>query len=192
MFQTHIRIEPQFEVGFYQPVCHSLVAYYEQATRASYPFDDDTFVSDSIESLADFQDNAFNLVNADLNFDSDTELFISTDGRTYLTPHISFYVPAFETEGDYLFFVHVYGNRESAPVAQQDEYFGGLPVGNWLPGMMFNDPLLIDITDVPTGTYEVAIGFYNPQDPTDRLIPESDVYEVTPDGRLWLGEVEIE
>jgi hypothetical protein len=50
---------------------------------------------------------------------------------------------------------------------------------------------MVATSDLQSGTYQLAIGFYNPNDPTDRLIPQSDVYEVTPDGRLWLGEVEI-
>lgn len=96
-----------------------------------------------------------------------------------------------DTEGDYRFFAHLYDDVNQPPIAQYDNYPGDgtMPPGNWPPGL-FYDEASIDISTVPPGTHRLAIGFYNPYT-GERLLPESDVYEVSADGRLWLDDVDI-
>jgi hypothetical protein len=94
------------------------------------------------------------------------------------------------TQGDYRFFFHVYDDVNRPPVYQWDGYKLEMPLGNWLPGTTYDRMGIVE--DVSAGIYQVAIGFYNPNDPTDRLVPTSNVYDVSPDGRLWLGEITVE
>ncbi len=136
--------------------------------------------------IASYQDNNVQLVEFNLDDLIDSPHLIFVD----LAWNMSLSQPV----GDYRLFVHLYDDRNQPPLAQWDNYLGNMPLGNWQNALLFNRPdeIFLTIEDLPAGTYQLAIGFYNPNDPTDRLIPESDVYEVTPDGRLWLGEVEIE
>lgn len=99
-------------------------------------------------------------------------------------------------QGDYLAFVHLYGDPDAPPVAQMDRRpaNGTLPPGNWLPGML-NDTYMLDLSSVPPGRYRVAVGFYDPYtfarlQPTltSAALPQ---FEVAPDGRLWVGEVVV-
>jgi len=170
-----IEIRPTVPDGFYMPAYHQLM-------QGDYP--EFSFHQDYVAS---FQDDRLRLVEA----------------APFFTDRFGFQVRlAWETiggEGDYRLFIHLYDDTSQPPVAQRDGYLnsntwnsaGSQTPGNLLSGE-FTDVFIIDTSNLEPGTYQLAIGFYNPNDPTDRLIPESDVYEVTPDGRLWLGEVEIE
>lgn len=95
------------------------------------------------------------------------------------------------TEGDFRFFVHLYEQVNQPPVAQADAYLNGnwVPLGNLGRGAV-QDEIAVDLSTVPPGNYKLAIGFYNPYT-GERLMPESDVYEVSADGRLWLDDVVI-
>jgi hypothetical protein len=170
-YDTVIRIVPTIPDGYYMPAFHEIeLAYTGTEIEACC----------SSEPKASFQDNAFVLLEVELQ-----------QSNTELSPRFSWYVNSNPT-GDYLFFVHLYDDINQPPVAQSDKYFEGMPVGNWQIGDLYSvDRISLNIGDLPNGTYSLAIGFYNPRNPLDRLMPESDVYEVTSDGRLWLGEVEI-
>lgn len=170
-----IRIVPQMNEGAYMPAFHRL-------TQGDYVFE-----ASEEASLASYQGGAIRLLSVfprdDMRYGFQLSLEWETNGNA---------------EGDYRFFVHLYDDVNEPPIDQADAYAGGnrgltsgsSPIGNWLAGQ-FSDTITLGAGDIPNGSYSLAIGFYNPQNPQDRLMPESDVYEVSDDGRLWLGEVEI-
>jgi hypothetical protein len=177
---TLIEIIPTLAQGFYIP-------YYHAAYQINFQYPENTK-----PILAVYQNTNFSLIFNRYSIENhllrDLSLYIETDW--FSDGH---------AEGDYRRFVHLYDNINQPPLAQSDGYVTGfkgfanlenpLPPGNWLPGTI-SDRIRIDINHVPPGTYSVAIGFYNPQT-GERLVPTSDRYEVSPDGRLWLGEVTI-
>lgn len=169
----NIRIVPYIEDGYYMPICHTVRQFFSVPSYDSEP-------------LANYQNDAVSL----MDFGTRT----LPEAPQLLTIDFIWYIGETHPEGDYKFFAHLYDNRDEIPVLQWDGYFTGMPLGNWQRGILVEpySHMVFDTTHLPAGTYQLAIGFYNPNDPTDRLIPESDVYEVSPDGRLWLGEVEIE
>ena len=171
----NIEIKPQITSGFYIPAYHHL-----SQGNFQYPIFDDIYV-------ASFQNNSLRLVSFSPRFNDRYGFQIVFDWQ------------AEGGYGDYRLFIHLYDEISQQPPAQTDIYLndnginrvGSQTLGNLLPSE-FTDVITVNTADLPAGTYELAIGFYNPNDPTDRLIPESELYEVTDDGRLWLGEVEIE
>jgi len=163
--QSHIRIVPQMDGGDYLPAQHHTEEFRQVMTCCR-----------SSEELAIYQDGHFAL-NAIIDHSTSEMLDIE---YTWIADG--------ETTGDYRFFVHLYDDLHLPPVLQWDDYFAGMPVGNWHSGHI-QDRIRLDIADLSPGTYQLAIGFYNPQT-NERLMPLSDVYEVAQDGRLWLGEVE--
>jgi len=166
--QSHIRIEAHIPEGYYLPAYHQIQLYQPHL---------DCCTPDT--SLADYQEGAIKLIRANKVL-ADNNLHVEfnwySDGKA---------------QGDYRFFAHLYDDINQPPIAQWDGYFAGMPVGNWLPGSL-EGTINLNIENVPSGTYKLAIGFYNPQNPQDRLMPVSDVYELSPDGRLWLGEITID
>lgn len=90
-------------------------------------------------------------------------------------------------KGDYKVFVHLYDDINQPPVAQTDMRPGNgtLPPGNWLPGVL-RDTITVDLHGVKSGTYQVAIGMYDPVT-LERLQPTGG----DANGRLFIGEVEI-
>jgi hypothetical protein len=163
--RVHVRIVPNFPNGYYLPARH--VMHFDAYMPTEAP----------ASTVASYQDNSVRLVAANRSIAADT---LNVDFEWYSDG---------TAEGDYRMFVHLSADRNQPPPAQWDGYFLNMPVGNWLNGTI-RDTISLNIANLPNGTYELAIGFYNPNT-QDRLMPESDVYEVTDDGRLWLGEVEI-
>jgi len=163
-----IRIVPQAGEGYYMPACHTLTPY------------DENFQSDFDAAIATYQDGAFALQTVEICEDCRDEQVIFD---------LSFMASSNVT-GDYRFFLHLYDDANQPPLVQWDGYFNGIPVGNWLPGE-HHQQFLLDVSEVAAGTYQLAIGFYNPNQPTDRLHAISETVTVTDDGRLWLGEVSI-
>ncbi|QPC81490.1 hypothetical protein G4Y79_17585 [Phototrophicus methaneseepsis] len=129
--------------------------------------------------IASYQDGAFTLTDVDSSQEDDQ-----------LGVEFSWY-NAGTAAGDYRYFVHLYKDIETPPVTQWDGYLSGGAVGNWLPGMR-QDTVMVNLHEIPSGTYTLAVGFYNPQDPLERLIPVSARHDVLPDGRLILGDVTVE
>ena len=169
-----IEIIPHHE-GRYIPYYHALYEYNGRTTE------------DVSNGVADFSTTFY------LEYINPLEDIRLRDVNSYVRTYLSFDIRWFaktQPEGDYRFFIHLYNDINQPPVLQWDGYFAGMPVGNWLRGSL-QDRIELNVARRP-GTYQVAIGFYNPNDPTDRLVPTSDVYEVSPDGRLWLGEITIE
>ena len=114
--------------------------------------------------------------------------------KNQLTLELDWYSDG-NAQGDYKVFVHLYDDVDSPPVAQTDMYPGNgiLPPGNWLPGTI-SDTIMVDLIDIPAGTYRLAIGFYNPST-FDRLLPDTARSDLLVDEvglRLFVGEVEIE
>lgn len=215
---TVIRIVPDIPNGIYMPICHYFNPF---GSHGFKPFVDDasatprgflTYFDGQVVSgygglridfpiVATLQENAVQLLNPSAGIyieTDDLQVLNPTEGMFYvdeakLNLNLFWNVLNKQVQGDYLFFAHLYNDVNAPPIAQWDDYYAGMPVGNWLTGVFTSAEIpTISLDSLPSGTYQLAIGFYNPNDPTDRLIPESDVYEVTDDGRLWLGEVEID
>src|SRR5690606_19692478 len=94
-------------------------------------------------SLASFQENAVQLVSST----------IELDGTETLNFHLAFANNG-TVAGDYLLFVHLYGDINQQPLAQLDDYFMGMPLGNWLPGHL-TDTISLNLADVPDGAYSL-------------------------------------
>ncbi len=169
-----IRIVPEGEESFYFPASHAI-------------FSGELYVPVPTDSSASFQDDAVLLHHAFLqpNFGNPTSRF---DGLLWV--QLSWY---FDTRayGDYRLFIHVYDDINQPPLQGLDVYLGNgqLPLGNVLPSYI-GETRTLDLRAFESGTYRVAIGFYNPYT-QERLMPTSSVYDVSPDGRLWLGEIEV-
>ena len=160
-----IRIEAQTASGVYLPAHHAVIPQ-------------EIAVADTDAALAHFQGRSFGMTAVDLLYNPGSLLL----GVTWYA------LPA--VEGDYRLFVHVYEADDAPPVAQTDRYALHSPPGNWLPGE-HRDTVMVNLDGVPPGAYRVAIGFYNPYT-FERLMPESDTLEVSPDGRLFIGEIEVQ
>ncbi|MBZ0297555.1 MAG: DUF2339 domain-containing protein, partial [Anaerolineae bacterium] len=158
-----VRVEAQTESGVYLPAHHAVIAQ-------------DPAEFDINQALGHFEDGAFGLMDVEMLTNPGSVLL---DMLWYAQP---------QAEGDYKLFVHVLDEDETI-VAQTDRYVFHSPPGNWPPGVL-SDTVVVNLDDVPPGTYRVAIGFYNPYD-NERLIPQSDALEVRPDGRLFIGEIEV-
>ncbi len=64
-------------------------------------------------------------------------------------------------------FIHVYADPNAPPQAQLDtEPLGGLrPTNTWQPNERLIDQYAIQLpADIPAGTYQIAVGWYNPED----------------------------
>lgn len=167
-----VRIEADTPDGHYMPYFHFL----------TQPFAPSFF--QEIDPVVSYQEGAFSM-SADYEL-SDSNLEVMLD-----------YQVEGETYGEYKVFVHVYGDDiNTDPAIQRDMYplDGSLPVGNLLIGT-FPDTIMLDLSDLPSGQYTVAVGFYEPTT-FERLTPEllinDDQYWVDDaGGRLFIGEVEI-
>jgi hypothetical protein len=158
----HLRLEADMGAGTYQPALHRLTPLTESPVMG--------------ERIVDYQDGAFGLTRL-LMTQADAALTVEMDWES-----------SSQASGDYRFFLHVYADLDQPPVAQYDAYLGGVPVGSWphhLP-----ETVHLSLSDVPAGTYHVALGFYNPVS-LERLHPVSSAYEALPDGRLLLDMVEL-
>ncbi len=172
-----IRIVSHVGDGYYMPAYHRV----EQGVYQPDPQLD--------TMLASYQDGAFVLSS-----ESVSQRLIR--GRPVILANFDWYSDGSST-GDYRFFVHLYDDLDQPPIVQHDGYLGGRLLsgfgdstpGNWLQGSR-QDTITFNVNDTPNGLYHVAIGFYNPQT-NERLIPESDIYTVLPDGRLLLDDIEI-
>jgi hypothetical protein len=67
---------------------------------------------------------------------------------------------------DYKVFVHVADPATAVPVAQDDAMpvQWRYPTTRWAPGEVVVDTISISLQDAPAGTYELALGAYNPAD----------------------------
>jgi hypothetical protein len=88
-------------------------------------------------------------------------------------------------ESDYKFFVHLLD--DDTLIAQYDGMPGNWarPTSAWSAGEWFHDQALVDLRDVPAGTYQLAIGWYSPNS-EQRLVGADASGEPLPDSRLLL------
>jgi hypothetical protein len=99
---------------------------------------------------------------------------------------------ATQLPGDYRVFVHLYDDLDAPPIAQADRYpiNGATPPGSWLPGEL-SDTLVVNSAGLAPGRYGVAVGLYDPNT-GERLRPDGGRGMVTDDGRILVGELEVE
>ncbi|MBZ0284961.1 MAG: hypothetical protein K8L97_29770 [Anaerolineae bacterium] len=160
---THIRIVPHVLGGYYMPYMHMA---FSKRIEERPP-----------TTISEFQDGAIVLSNTAIVYEADTH---------QMGIHFEWYTEG-NASGDYVVFVHVYDDVNEAPMAQADMRPGNgtLPPGNWLPGVL-RDTIMVDLNTIPTGKYQVAIGFYDPVT-LERLMPTGGDEH----GRLFIGDVEI-
>ena len=159
-----VRIVPQIADGYYMPAQH--VIRLQDKPQCCQ------------QTRTHYQNEAIRLTDYDVE---------TIDGRLYVE---TTWQASGDNYGDYRAFLHLYDDRNQPPIAQWDGYISGMPIGNWIEGS-FTGTMIIDLETIPSGTYPMAIGFYNPTDPTDRLIATSDALDVSADGRLWVTNVRI-
>ncbi len=161
----HVRIVPDTPGGAYMPYFHFMYEGREVGTPPTRT------------PIATFQGGAIWLVSAAIRY---------TPGAPSLETELEWYSDG-RAAGDYRVFVHLYDDPRRPPAAQIDQRpgQGGLPPGNWLPGVI-RDTMVIDLTDILPGQYQAAVGMYDPQS-GERLLADAG----TPDGRLFIGKVEI-
>lgn len=165
---THFRIVPHMPNGYYMP-------FYHWALTMPFP------QPQPENTIGQFQDGNIILATREIGDLLDNgQLPLNLNWYTYGS-----------AQGDYKLFVHIL-DQNGQIVQQVDRYPGNgtLPPGNWLPGLMVRDTIMVNLAEVPSGTYRVAIGLYDPYT-FERLEPQSVEYEVS-DGRLFIGEIEVE
>jgi hypothetical protein len=142
--RLNVRIVPETPGMIYQPYFHW--AYQGGAFEGSPP---------TGEAVATWQDGAITLAEPAVSWE------LTGDGRTLLQARLTWTTNG-EAAGDAMIFVHVLDSA-GAIAAQMDQRpgGGGLPPGNWLPGS-FSDTIMLDVTGLPPGEYEVMAGLYDP------------------------------
>ncbi len=127
--------------------------------------------------IATFQDQAIELLSADISI-MDAQLAVD----------LAWQKGDAQPTGDYKLFIHVYNDDQAPPVAQLDTYTANntLPPTNWLYGVIF-DQIMVDLSKLSEGRYQVAIGFYHTTD-FSRLSPQSEALRIDHD-RLFIGEI---
>ena len=127
--------------------------------------------------------------------------FVYSETTRHLTLSLSWLSERGQWDVDYRMFVHVYADVNTPPVAQIDTFPGAvtMPPGNWLQSIY--DTITVDMSSVPSGVYQIAIGLYNPV--TFVRMPITPLYESSrdslgvqyvgdgSDGRLFIGEIEV-
>lgn len=167
---ARIRIEPTVINGSYMPYFH-------------WVWQGDLKLSPIPATDASYQDDAVGL-KATLEQHGST----ASVNLTYITDG--------SAQGDYRVFIHIYDNVDEPPIAQHDNYplhqTFYAPPGNWMPGVN-SEEIMVDLSQLPVGRYQVALGFYNPQT-MERLSPtvlSNDVIADVSNQRLFIGEIEI-
>ncbi len=81
-----------------------------------------------------------------------------------------------EPRADYKFFVHLFNPADEFVVKQVDAMPRNFtyPTALWAAGEVVTDTITFSLADVPPGTYRLAVGWYDPASPENRL-PAFDV-----------------
>lgn len=161
-----IRVVPDIPGGHYMPYYHWV---YTGVYNAGQPPE---------KPIVTYQNAAIMLAGYSVDYSA---------GASQLTVRLDWYGSG-ASQGDYLVFVHLYGDVSEPPVAQADVRPGSgtLPPGNWLPGAI-RDQVVVNLAGVSPGTYQLAVGFYDPLT-LSRLSPDSGGDD---ENRVFLQEVEI-
>jgi len=90
----------------------------------------------------------------------------------------------------YMLFVHLADPTTGRPVAQVDTMPRGFthPTGLWAPGEVISDEVVLSLEGVPAGQYDLAIGWYEPNEINQRLQVTDRTNNPLPDGRLVLSD----
>ncbi|MBN1976573.1 MAG: hypothetical protein JW918_04150 [Anaerolineae bacterium] len=93
-------------------------------------------------------------------------------------------------ERHYMFFVHVADPATGVPVTQMDAMPRGFtyPTGMWAAGEVISDEVRLSLAGVPPGQYDLAIGWYDPDNPSQRLPATDAPGNPLPDDRLVLPD----
>jgi hypothetical protein len=176
--RTRVRIEAQ--VG--DPNADAYSPYYHWAYQGTFAAQE----TGSVNPVATFgESGAVRLLD---------HAITQEPGR--LTVSLTWLGPAPGT-GDGIVFVHLYNHINAQPVAQIDQRPDGgvLPPGNWLPGII-HDSYTLDLSDVPPGTYAVAIGLYDAVTMLRYPVSGSALDPLTGEGvdanRLFIGKITVE
>jgi hypothetical protein len=91
---------------------------------------------------------------------------------------------------NYTFFVHLADPATGRPATQVDTMPRGLtyPTGLWVTGEVVSDEVVLSLEAVPEGKYELAVGWYDPDDPSQRLLASDGEGNPLPDNRLVLPD----
>ncbi len=91
---------------------------------------------------------------------------------------------------DYKIFLHCFDPSSEQIVAQADTFplDGTYPTYRWIAGEVVSCRLVLDMTDVPPGRYELGVGWYSPAT-NERLEPTGSGLTVS-NRRLLLQEIE--
>jgi hypothetical protein len=89
----------------------------------------------------------------------------------------------------YMLFVHLADPNTGRPVAQVDAMPRGFtyPTGIWAPGEVVSDEIVLSLEGVPTGRYDLAVGWYDPETSL-RLLATDRAGNPLPDDRLILPD----
>lgn len=92
---------------------------------------------------------------------------------------------------DYTRFVHlIEAGSDGEPLVQSDSppRYGSYPTSQWIAGEVVTDSLSMPLTDVPSGSYQLVVGFYSQPTPGqfDQLLVQNGAGELVVDGRLIL------
>jgi hypothetical protein len=81
-----------------------------------------------------------------------------------------------EPKADYKFFVHLFNPADEFVVKQVDAMPRNFtyPTALWAAGEVVTDTITFSLADVPPGSYRLAVGWYDPASPENRL-PAFDV-----------------
>jgi len=90
----------------------------------------------------------------------------------------------------YMLFVHLADPTTGRPVAQVDTMPRGFtyPTGLWAPGEVISDEVVLSLEGVPAGQYDLAVGWYEPNETSQRLQATDRTDNPLPDGRLVLSD----
>jgi hypothetical protein len=97
-------------------------------------------------------------------------------------------------EQHYALFVHLADPSTGLPVTQVDTMPRAYtyPTGMWAPGEAVSDEIVLSLAGIPPGRYELAVGWYEPDNPSRRLPAVDAGGEPLPDDRLVLpGALQI-
>jgi hypothetical protein len=90
----------------------------------------------------------------------------------------------------YMLFVHVADPATGRPVTQIDTMPRGFayPTGMWATGEVVSDEIELSLEKIPAGRYDLVIGWYTPNNPSQRLQATNREGNPLPDNRLVLPD----
>ena len=107
------------------------------------------------------------------------------------TLHLTFHWRALAVPDEhYMLFVHLADPATGQPVAQVDTMPREFtyPTGLWAPGEVVSDEVILSLEGAPDGRYDLAIGWYDPDEVSRRLAATDRAGHPLPDDRLILPD----